>query len=150
MLLWLFIFLPSQLVDQANWLGFSSFWQMPFQKSAWGDVGNLARVLESDTDVWLMRKHERSIYCFLPQCLHWLAGARLFPEVTTCWLASISAAACEALAVEAVPIWKPVQRLECKCWTDAEMLRLWPKSASLCTLREYLAFEFARVGLWFG
>lgn len=143
-------FLPSQLVDQANWLGFSSFWQMPFHISTWRDVANLARVSENDTDVWLMRKHERSIYCFLPQCLLWLAGAPFFPEVTTRWLASISAVACEALAVEAAPVWKPVQRLECKCWTDAEMVQLWPKSDSLCTLREYLAFEFARIGLWFG
>lgn len=49
-----------------------------------------------------------------------------FPEVTTCWLASISAVVCEALASEQ-HVWELVQRLECKCWNDAEMLQSWPK-----------------------
>lgn len=49
-----------------------------------------------------------------------------FSGAATCWLVSISAVVCEALALEQ-RVRELVQCLECKCWNDAEMLQSWPK-----------------------
>lgn len=70
-----------------------------------------------------------------------------FSEVTACWLASISAVVCEALALEQ-RAWELVQRLECKCWNDAEMLQYWPKLFGLMFAKGTFGIGYIVLVMW--
>lgn len=124
MLRWLFIHHLSQWVAHSSWdsvLSGKSLLSYLREKTLWTQPA-----WKNNMYVRLMVKYKRSSNCFLPQSL--LCMARLvFSEVTTCWLTSISAVVCEALAL-AQRARELVQCcLECKCGNDAEMLQLWPK-----------------------